>query len=156
MPRWEVPYESADRTFARYIFATVFTLAAFGPLGVIAAENPGSPVGWIAGLLLATLFITVAWRVSMVGVWIGDRGVRVSTVARTRVVPWADLDRVWLAPAANYDALALWISLRDGTELETPIWRAGSPAIHRNRTKLRQDELSALVERLRAEAGRNP
>ncbi|MEU4241878.1 hypothetical protein [Actinoplanes sp. NPDC026619] len=152
MPRWEVPYESPDRTLTRYVGATVFSMAGFLPLCVLTLGDPSQPLSWIAGLLLGTAFITVAWRVSLIGVWVGARGVKISMVLRTRVVPWADFDRVWLGPATGHDALALWISDRHGAEIETPIWRANSPAAHKNRTRLEQDQLSGLMERLRTQA----
>ena len=72
MPRWEVPYESPDRTLLRYGVGTVFALTT-----------------------------------------------------------------------------------RDGHEIETPIWRAGSRIAHRNRTKLPRENLSRSMERLRAEARLN-
>jgi len=67
----------------------------------------------------------------------------------------AEFDRVWLARATGYHALALWISVRDGPDIETPVWREGTRVMHRNRTKLQQPELSRLMERLRAEARLN-
>ena len=154
VPLWEVPYESDGRTLVRYVFGIVFSLTMLVPLGALAGspENRGSPVGWIAAVVLIPAAVTLAWRLVLVGVWTGEQGVRVNTVVRTRRVPWAELDRVWLAPATGYDALALWISDRGGADIETPIWRTGTRVVHRNRTKLRQPELARLMEHLRAVA----
>jgi hypothetical protein len=155
MPRWEVPYESPDRTLLRYLVATVLALATLCPLGALLFGGARHWAMWIVGPLLVAAFITFMWRIAMVGVWTGARGVKVAMVVRTRIVPWPEFDRVWLGPATGFDALALWISTRDGREIETPIWREGTRVAHRNRTKLAQDELSRLMERLRAEARLN-
>lgn len=153
MSQWEVPYESPGRTLVRYAFGAVFSLSMALPLGALAwSSDRRSWAGWITALLLIPAAVTLAWRIVLVGVWIGDQGVRVSTVVRSRRVPWPEFDRVWLAPATGYDALAMWISTRDGVDIETPIWRAGSRTVHRNRASLRQPELSRLMERLRAGA----
>lgn len=156
MPRWEVPYESSARTLVRFGFAWAATLWSLLVVGGLPFSDPSSLSAWIAGFLLAALFITVAWRIVLVGVWVGDRGVKVNMVAWTRVVRWSEVDRVWLAPATGYDALALWISVRDGRDIETPVWRTGTRVRHRNRTKLQQQQLSRLMERLRAEARSTP
>ncbi|GAA2609861.1 hypothetical protein [Paractinoplanes durhamensis] len=155
MPRWEVPYESPDRTLIRYVFALLFSIGVLAPLCALTFSDKQSWVTWVVGPLLVATTITLVWRIVLVGVWIGDRGVKISMIVRTRVVPWPELDRVWLAPATGFDALALWISVRNGPDIETAIWRANSPAVHRNRAKLEQPELSALMERLRAEAQRH-
>jgi hypothetical protein len=98
----------------------------------------------------------MAWRIGLVGVWIGEQGIRVNMVIRTRLVPWPEFDRVWLGPATGYDGLAMWISTRAGADIETPVWRADSRIVRRqrNRTRLEQHQLSALMERLRTEARR--
>jgi hypothetical protein len=70
-------------------------------------------------------------------------------VGRTRVVPWPEFDRVWLAPAAGHNALALWISVRDGPDIETPVGREAIRVMHRNRTILQQSEsVGAQLEAL--------
>ena len=155
MPRWEVPYESQVRTVLRFGFASMATLWTLFLVAGLPLSHPSWLSSWIVGILLATFFITTAWRVVLVGVWIGDQGIKVNMVARTRVVRWSEFDRVWLAPATGYDALALWISTCDGRDIETPVWRSGTRVSHRNRTKLQQPELSRLMERLRVEARLN-
>lgn len=152
MPGWEVPYESRGRTMVRFGFASMMTLCVFILLSTVPFRDPSRLSSWIVGFLLAAFFSTMAWRFVLVGVWIGDRGIKVNMVLRTRVVPWPEFDRVWLAPATGYNALALWISVRDGRDIETPVWREGTRVVHRNRTKLQQPEISRLMERLRAEA----
>ena len=156
MPRWEVPYESHLRTRVRLGFASMATLWTLFLVGGLPLSSSGSLGLWIASVVLATLFITMAWRIVLVGVWIGDQAVKVNMVTRTRVVRWAEFERIWLAPATGYDALALWISTRDGRDIETPVWRVGTRVWHRNRTKLPQQEISRLMERLRTEAQLGP
>jgi hypothetical protein len=152
MPRWEVPYESPARTAVRFGFASMATLWTLFLVAGLPLSDPSSLSSWIFGIVLAAFFITAAWRIVLVGVWIGDHGIKVNMVARTCVVRWSKFDRVWLAPATGYDALALWISTTDGRDIETPLWRVGTRVWHRNRTKLSQQELSRLMERLRIEA----
>lgn len=155
MARWEVPYGSPDGALVRYVFATIVSLAALCPLGWLVLGGPRPWPAWLAVPLFVAAFVTLVWRVVLVGVWVGAAGVRVRMVHRTRTVPWSRLDRVWIAPATGYDALALWISVLDGPDVETPVWRAGPGAVHKNRTKLPQDELAALMELLRAGARRS-
>lgn len=155
VPGWEVPYESYGRTTIRYVAVGFLSLATLVMMSGLVFDSPTSLTAWLMAPLFFAAFVTFGWRLALVGVWIGERGIRVTMVVRTRVVRWAEFDRVWLGPATGYDALALWISTRDGANIETPIWRQGTRVMHRNRTKLPPHELSGLMERLRAEARLN-
>lgn len=63
MPRWEVPYESPDRTLSRHVLATIFTLACPLPLCALAVNGTTAPAAWVVVPLMIAAFITVTWRI---------------------------------------------------------------------------------------------
>ena len=85
----------------------------------------------------------------LVGVLVGERGIKIRGVLRTHVVAWADVERVWAGPAAAHDAWQLWVST-PGRDLETPIWRKGFRARHRNRVVLSPEEFASVLNILAA------
>ncbi|MFD0596839.1 hypothetical protein ACFQZ4_35100 [Catellatospora coxensis] len=89
------------------------------------------------------------WRVALVGVYVGDDGIKIRHVWSTRVVPWAQLNRAWAGQADDFDAWQIWVSGGDPErDHPTPIWRAGSRARHRNRIVLDQQEFIAVLAAL--------
>ncbi len=155
MQRWVRPYGT------RYdgdLAATAIGIAAVGVLVVtcgFALQGPAPVTSWIAILAFDALFLTMAWRIARVGLFIHEHGVMVRTVLRTRVVPWTAIALVREGRPRRYNARAIVLELRGGQRaVETPIWlRTGSPN-HRNRIKLSADEFQSLIERLNTMVGR--
>lgn len=151
MPRWVRAYEvdQDDWHALRYVGAGVLTVAgcltalsgfAFGELPVAAAP----PI-----LLFVVAWTVMLWRVMLVGVYVGDHGIKIRLVLRTRVIAWTHVTRAWAGQAAHYDAWQIWVSARDPErDVETPIWRRGSRAIHRNRIILPPEEFAAVLAAL--------
>jgi hypothetical protein len=144
---WMRPYHrgvvDSDGYALRYGVAAVMSVGGLVPLLCLAWGRPG---WWGAAVVVAfvALWETVLWRVVLVGVLVGERGIKIRGVLWTHVVAWADVTRVWAGPAAAYDAWQLWAST-PGRDLETPIWRAGSRARHRNRIVLSSEEFASVL-----------
>jgi len=128
--------------------AVVGLLPACGA-AVVAAE-PDSVVGALA---FVAVWEVALWRIVGVGLYVGDRGVKVRSVWRTRVLPWRRIDRAWAGPATGYEAWAIWISATEPrVVVETPIWRKGTRVRHRNRHKVDSVMFARLLGELNAEA----
>lgn len=145
----------SDGYALRYGVTAIMSVAGLFPLGVFfQGRLPWG--GAVAIVAFVTLWQTMLWRITLVGVLVGERGIKIRDVLRTHVVPWSDVERVWAGPARKYDAWQLWVSTPD-RDLETPIWRKGSRARHRNRIVLSPEEFASVLNILAAEAReRNP
>ncbi|MFG1949769.1 PH domain-containing protein [Micromonospora sp. NPDC048830] len=152
MPDWVRPYgyrgDQGDLHTLRYVVAVGASAAGLLPL----CGLPGSGVfGGVAIGLFVSIWQVVLWRVTLVGVYVSDHGIKIRTVFRTRIIPWSQVTRVWAGQAAHYDAWQIWLSARDPErDLETPIWRRGSRARHGNRIFLPPDEFAAVLDALNA------
>jgi len=147
MPDWYRPYEGGqdDRYTLRYVVASGMSVAGLFPLCGLAIGNV-SGTGATAILLFVLMWEVVLWRVMLVGVYVSDYGIKIRTVHRTRVIPWSQVTRAWAGQATNYDAWQIWVSAGDPErDFETPIWRRGSRARHRNRILLPPEEFAAAL-----------
>ncbi len=137
-PKWTYPYY-------RWTPLRVSLLMAAAGSTVLAAVL--TVVFWAAGELLPfhaifVLALVSAWRVFLVGLSIGDRGVRLRSLTRTRIVPWARI-RGFVVDFADpppkeliarvlgnqWDdnaAYGLFVELTDGSLVPAPI-RLGPP-----------------------------
>lgn len=150
VPNWVRPYErDRDYLYAlRYVVASGMSVAGLIPLsGVAVGELPRTAALAIVPFVL--MWEVVLWRVTLVGVYIGEHGIKIRMVFLTRVIPWSHVARAWAGQAANYDAWQIWVSTRDpGRDFETPIWRRGSRTRHRNRIVLSPEEFAAVLAAL--------
>lgn len=149
---WRKPYESELQHTLVSVAWLVAAVVGLVPLcgGVVTGFGP---VAWIVVLGFIALWETALWRAVGVGLYVSERGVKVQSILRTTVLPWASLDQAWAAPATGYGAWAIWISVSDpARDVETPIWRKGSRASHRNRRILDPDAFGALLDQLNSEA----
>ncbi|MEV1142520.1 hypothetical protein [Micromonospora sp. NPDC049799] len=151
MPRmstWTRPYDLGDRGDLhklRYVVASGMSVAGLLPLCSLARAD----VSWTAALfvgLFVLVWQVVLWRVTLVGLYVSEHGIKIRHVSRTHVVPWSRVVRAWAGPAADHDAWQIWVSTRDpNRDLETPIWRGGSRTVHRNRIVLPWEEFVAAL-----------
>ncbi|WP_230688956.1 PH domain-containing protein [Micromonospora sp. WMMD558] len=106
----------------------------------------------------AAVWLTFAWRLHRTALVVSRSGVRVRWLWRTRTVPWEQIRGFhsgpdWLVPER------LWLRLRDGTKVRTPVRRRRT-TVYRLRdggTALaseRYEELFADLERWKAEVAR--
>jgi hypothetical protein len=84
--------------------------------------NPVLGIVLIYGFL--GLWLTFAWRMMRIGIYVSDAGVRIRTTLRTRSVSWSDVAAVDLAPATlGAEVDAVWLRLAGGGHIETPVSR---------------------------------
>jgi hypothetical protein len=148
MRRWISPYNQDDPRALRYVVAGVMSFPAlFALCGFGVGEAPVE--GMVAGAGTIVLWEVAIWRIALVGVSVSDFGVKVRTVFWTHVIPWSRVVRAWAGPAAHFDAWQIWISVRDPErDIETPLWRKGSRARHRNRIVLPPKAFAATLKAL--------
>lgn len=132
--------------------ATGFAMAIAGliVLGVSALRTRAAPTLETLGFFV--LWETLLLRTLLVGLYIGDTGVKVRTMWRSRMVPWPRVARAWAGPATGYDATAIWISVTTGADVETPIWRRSHGVGHTTRVSLDDDAFASLLADLNARA----
>ncbi|MEH0933916.1 hypothetical protein [Micromonospora psammae] len=151
MPTWDRVYHSDqdDLYTLRYVVASGMSVAGLLPLcGVASRERPGAAVTTIV-VLFVLMWQAMLWRITLVGVYVSDYGIKIRMVLRTRVIPWSHVSRAWAGQAVNFDAWQIWVSTRDpARDFETPIWRRGSQARHRNRIVLAPEEFAAVLATL--------
>jgi hypothetical protein len=86
--------------------------------------------GLMAVITFMLLWTLASWRLSRMGVYISDRGVRVRRFSRTRTEPWSSIARFEDQPVTK--GLGSWsarilemrticVILRDGHTIETPL-----------------------------------
>ncbi|GAA4949796.1 PH domain-containing protein [Actinoplanes utahensis] len=99
-------------------------------------------LGTDAAVLLAALFLLVwaagSWQVARMGVYFSEHAVRVRGVLRTRTVPWADVDGVFVdevvhraGPLRIPAGKTVFLALRDGGRVNTAMWEQGLEFHHR-------------------------
>jgi hypothetical protein len=133
----------------RYFVATAFSLGGLVPLCGLALDQgrPAAPL--VVPFVL--LWQVGLWRTTLVGVYVGDRGIKIRSVFRTHVVPWVRVARVWAGPATDHDAWQIWVTTQNPErDIATPIWRRGSPAIQRKRIGLLSNRIALSPERFSA------
>ena len=143
VPEWTRPYHE-DSYSTVYIVAALMSAAGLVPICGALSQSVPLP-GLVAVLMFCALWQAVLWRVVMVGLYVGDLGIKVRMVLRTTVIPWSQIVRARVGPATGYRrARAIWIVVRDGEDVQTPIWQTGGPH-HRNRIRLPQQQQADLV-----------
>ncbi|GIH05611.1 hypothetical protein Rhe02_36780 [Rhizocola hellebori] len=131
-----------------YLVTAVMSVGGLFPLWGFAMGEV-DPVFAPVIVLFVLIWEILIWRIVLVGVYVGDAGVKIRMVLRSHVVPWPRLARAWAGQAAHYDAWQIWISTRDPErDLQTPIWRKGSRARHKNRILLSPHEFGAVLDEL--------
>ncbi|MGS2619002.1 hypothetical protein ACVCAH_31405 [Micromonospora sp. LZ34] len=151
MPTWDRAYQADqdDLHTLRYVVACGMSVVGLLPLcgGLAAGELPWAAAPAVG--LFVLMWEVVLWRIVLVGVFTSDHGIKIRMVLRTRVIPWSQVNRAWAGQAAGYDAWQVWVSARDPErDFETPIWRQGSRARHRNRIVLPPEEFAAVLSTL--------
>ncbi|GIF70138.1 hypothetical protein Ais01nite_81730 [Asanoa ishikariensis] len=145
MPRWRPVVAGHDR--GRYGFAVGWSVVGLVP--AVAPALTGRTVAALVALPIVLLWQVGLWRTVLVGVYVSAHGIKVRSVARTRVVPWSQVDRVWTGQADGYDAWQIWVTTREPQRhIPTPIWRRGSQSFHLNRIVLPADQFSAVLAAL--------
>jgi hypothetical protein len=95
----------------------VIPLAALGGSGVDLAPT-------VLVLAFGTLWQTLLWRTALIGLYVGEPGIRLRTLFRARTIPWQDVHRVRVVEDFRYDNRVLVIVAHDGTHVQTPVWQS--------------------------------
>jgi hypothetical protein len=140
--RWIRPYRPGPvRVGASLVAAVATAFVTFS--GFIATlELPSRPerlVGGIVTLLVAGSLALLAGRLLSAGVWVNDFGVRILGIVKRRQFRWdqvADVRRVHgptriLGTPLRRDGDAVWLVLRDGSDLETSLTDVGPDFVGR-------------------------
>jgi hypothetical protein len=120
--QWSLPYQHipAPLAFVRALFVSTLLMA---PLVYVASRVAGE-ASWVHLVPLAAVVAVLqilVWRHLLVGVAVGDAGIRVRTMWRQTVVPWAAVQRVLVVEDPQYRNWILTIVARDGTRIATPV-----------------------------------
>jgi hypothetical protein len=79
---------------------------------------------WRDSYVVLPVVLVVIWRLHRVGLYIGDQGVRIRHVLRTRTLPWDDISRFETRPATLLGSTtrqpAIWV-ISPGQAVETPV-----------------------------------
>lgn len=115
---------------ANEVLLMLFFVAGATFTAVISLDLFGSPHHWqgiryfaylgIYGFL--GLWLTFAWRMTRVGLCASSTALRIRWIQRTRTVLWADIARIEVM-GAPLTRDTIWLTLKDGQRIETPIQR---------------------------------
>ncbi|MBP2320644.1 hypothetical protein JOF56_001029 [Kibdelosporangium banguiense] len=136
MFKWRRVGGTPVQVVAPLVFTAVGAAATLGVLflvirGIIIRGHlqPGWPAVLLVVLFLAA-WTTFAFRMSRIGVFVSDIGVRNRSILRTQTIPWANVKRFETRPmikglgssyAGMLRAHAVWILLRDSSALQTSL-----------------------------------
>lgn len=119
---WTRPYEDPMRlltgTFA--VLGTLFFASIAFQMAAHWQQVPLAAVSAFTGF--GAVWLTFAWRLHRTALMVSRSGVRVRWLWRTRTVVWEQVRGFhsgpdWMVPER------LWLQLRDGTEVRTPVRR---------------------------------
>jgi hypothetical protein len=150
---WRRPYPDAFRLLSGFIAVagTVFAVVVAAMLATHWRSLMALPVAGIGGFI--GVWLTAAWRFHRTALLVGDAGIRVRRLLRTRTIPWSQISQFQTAP----DILVrerLWIVMVDGQRVRTPIQRASGvfgTALNDGGTRLRGSRYNSLLSALSSE-----
>jgi hypothetical protein len=121
MADWRRPHGTSGFTIMGGVNLVGFGLFAFtGLVGVASGRW-----AWHGWYLLLVVPIALTWRMMLIDLYVGDRGLRVRTFWRTRTVPWSDVAGFEVRPGTRLgdpgSHPAIWINLRESGAIETPV-----------------------------------
>jgi hypothetical protein len=134
MGQWQRPYRAtASMLWGWFVFGLSALVAVLAIAGIALGEyaRESQPVlGFVAFFSFFAFVQTFILRTVRAGLVFNDEAVRVRHIFRTRTIPWREIaafdSRPARLPLLDRDTAreAIWISLRDGTALETPVQRS--------------------------------
>jgi hypothetical protein len=87
-------------------------------------------LGVPAGYGVLACWLLVVWRSHRAGVFVSEHGIRIRHLIRTRTIAWPDVAGIDSKPAlllgTATDRTAIWVRLRGGGSVETPVQRSGT------------------------------
>ncbi|BCY12145.1 hypothetical protein L3i22_072330 [Actinoplanes sp. L3-i22] len=136
-------------------FTTSLTIvgAMFALVVVVTSVLAAPPVlEALKAYAFVAAWLTVIGRTAWSGLFLGDDGIRLRTLLRTRTIPWAEIASVdpvhenFLGRPA--DRMSIRLTLRDGTRVIAPVESSGPPSFFRTMTTVLKpaDFHAALAE----------
>jgi Bacterial PH domain len=125
MTRWHRPHGVTDDMVYSVIAMSVFVLVGF--LAWWSNGGLGDGLAPLAGYgVVVTFVVLYHWRWNRVGVFVGDEGIRVRSVWRTRTLPWNAVARIETGPivtrlGSRPPGEAVWIRLHEGEPVQTRV-----------------------------------
>ncbi len=153
MARWTQPYGRGSRV-AGLVVATFMSLVAlvvvcatFLVPGITPAERGVTKAAVLVPIAIYSLWLAVLWRTVLVGVSVGDQGIRVRSLVRTQVIEWADVHRVLAVDDPQFRNRAVVVVTRDGTRLPI-LWRLVYVSFRQTRPAMAVSAPGRVVEEL--------
>jgi Protein of unknown function (DUF2581). len=120
--QWSRPYQHipVPLAFVRALFVSAVLMS---PL-VYVASRVSDETAWVRLIPLAVVIAALqvlVWRHLLVGLEVGEQGIRLRSMWRQTIVPWAAVQRVLVVEDPQYRNWVLTIVTRDGTRVATPI-----------------------------------
>jgi len=86
----------------------------------------GNPlVGFLGVYGFMALWLGLVWRLNRTGIYVSEKALRINHPWKTRIIPWAEVAKIYSDSAVLLGGAtfrpAIWIRLRDGTQIETAI-----------------------------------
>jgi hypothetical protein len=86
----------------------------------------------VLACVLAAVWVLAAWRILQMGAYVGERGLHLRGLLRSRTLQWRDVAHVRLHKAAHRlgpweveSGLTVLIERRDGSTVNTELWAQG-------------------------------
>ncbi|MBX6748789.1 MAG: PH domain-containing protein [Micromonosporaceae bacterium] len=122
MTQWSRPYQHIPLPLA-FVRALFVSTVLMSPL-VYVASRVTDETSWVYLIPLVAVVAVLqvlVWRHLFVGLEVGDQGIRLRSMWRQTIVPWAAVQRVLVVEDPQYRNWVLTIVTRDGTRVATPI-----------------------------------
>lgn len=108
-----------------------FALAVLGWTTVPLFDLSGRALPVLAAGLAAA-WLLGAWRIARMGVYLGDDGVRIRGLFRSRTLRWHDIAKIWLHRSSHRfgrweipSGMTVLMERRDGSLVNTELWAQG-------------------------------
>ncbi|GIG61537.1 hypothetical protein Lfu02_59090 [Longispora fulva] len=127
MTRWRRPHPPDPGTVAATTAAGVFgCCAVLLTWSVVTGQGPSDWASATVPIVMTGSVAVLVWRAQRLGVFYGDRGLKVCHLWRTRVLPWPAVASVVSRRGETVgvgEGPAIWVVPCTGEEIETPLYR---------------------------------
>ncbi|MGO8861152.1 MAG: PH domain-containing protein [Acidimicrobiales bacterium] len=128
--RWRRPYPVGWFHALVGLFVALglvfFGLLVANGISQVSAKPEAASIELVIGIAFFGIWFTFCWRLLTMGIYVGQRGLRYRSPARTTVIPWDEVKGVRLAPFKSWPdryslsgAVTVWIDRRNGESTQT-------------------------------------
>jgi hypothetical protein len=147
---WCRPYHDPWRLFTGLVAGVGSAFFAFLVYRMFTTPNNVSMQVAFLILVFGVGWVTLAWRLHLTALLVGDEGIRLRWTLLTRTVAWSQIRG--FRTERDFGAQRLFIELHSGDRVRTPVQRAHSARamrINDGGTWLRPEQYDALLSDLR-------